>query len=364
MLIDIIAAEQTDFIKVAPIIDAIRKEQIKGGGIRYRLIYTGRFNDKNLYPGFFEQLSIPKPHLNLETGSDLSDIEQTATVMVRYEKVLSITKPQFVLITGDSNATMACAITAKKTHNIQIGHLESGLRNKNTLSPNELNSLIADSITDFYFTPSHSANENLRRIGVADERIFFVGNTHADTLQKIRILNPLPTLWNKLKLKPATYLLVCMHHSENMRPPALKDMLASATKHLKNIPIVFIAKQSSHKLIAASGMGSSALLIANVTDYKQFIFLLEHAKAVITDYNGIQEETTILQVPCITLGRHKERPETFSTGTNMLISEPAELELAFEKLMNSKWKKGNIPYMWDGHSAERILALLRRLKNK
>ncbi len=364
MLIDIIAAEQTDFIKIASVIGAIRNEQNKGSNIRYRLIYTGKYSDPNMGSRFFEQLNIPRPNINLETGNSISDVEQTAIVMLRYEKVLALGKPQLVLITGDSNATIACAITARKTHHALIAHIESGLRNNDLSTPNEINRVLTDSITDYYFTPSHSANENLRKMGVPDEKMFLVGNTRIDTLMKQRQLFQQPAVWAKLKLRSQNYILVSLHRSRNMKALALKEMLRKIIASAQGMPLIFPTTAAGAKILLATGIRPPSLYAMNHLEYAQFIFMLENAKLVITDYAGIQEETTVLHVPCITIGINKYLPETFSVGTNYLVSGTAELPDAFSKLFSGKWKNGNIPYMWDGNSAERIIALIKNINRE
>ncbi len=364
MLIDIIAAEQTDFIKIASVIDAIRKEQNKGSNIRYRLIYTGHYDDKNLSQRFFEQLNIPRPHINLETGKGISDVEQTAIVMMRYQKALSLGKPRLVLITGDSNATIACAITAKKTYQLAIAHIDSGLRNNDPTATNEINRVLTDSITDYYFTPSHSANANLRKMGVPDEKIFFVGNPRIDTMNKIRQLFDQPHFWSKIKLKAQNYILVCLHRSQNMKPLLLKEMLARIINSAQGMPLIFPTDMAGAKLLTAAGLKPPAVYATNLLEYPQFIFLLENAKLVVTDYTGIQEETTALHIPCITLGANKDLPETFIVGTNQLVSDADGMTTALEKLFSGNWKRGNIPYMWEGYAASRIMALLKNINTE
>jgi UDP-N-acetylglucosamine 2-epimerase (non-hydrolysing) len=363
MLVDIIAGARPNFMKIAPIIEAIQREKRKGTDLSYRLIHTGQHYDKNMSTAFFEQLGIPKPNINLEAGGG-TQAEQTAAIMVRYEKVLQSSKPDIVLVVGDVNSTMACAITAKKTGNIKVVHVEAGIRSNDMTMPEEINRMVTDAITDIFFTTSHTANENLRKTGVSDERIFFVGNTMIDTLLKQMPNFEQPQLWNKLKLREQNYFVLTLHRPNNVDDlDRLKALLITIIKTSKNLPIIFPIHPRTAKTLESTGIKAANLHIVEPLSYLQFNYLVQHAKAVITDSGGIQEETTVMHVPCITLRDNTERPETCTVGTNELIgTQPKNIPPAMEKLFSGTWKKGGIPYMWDGKTADRIVAVLKNLK--
>jgi UDP-N-acetylglucosamine 2-epimerase (non-hydrolysing) len=311
---------------------------------------------------FFEQLGIPKPSINLEAGSG-SQAEQTAAIMTRYEKVLQSAKPDLVIVVGDVTSTMACAITAKKMGNIKVAHIEAGIRSNDMSMPEEINRIVTDSICDYFFTTTHTANENLREAGVPDERIFFVGNTMIDTLLKQAPLFHQPAFWNKLKLQPQQYLVLTLHRPNNVDNVAdLKAILVAIIKASRGFPIIFPMHPRTAKTYEALGIRSPNLHICEPLSYLQFNYLVQHAKAVITDSGGIQEETTVMHVPCITLRDNTERPETCTMGTNELIgTKPEAIAPIMEKLFSGNWKKGNIPYMWDGKAAERIVSVLKNM---
>jgi len=362
MLVDIIAGARPNFMKIAPIVEAIQKEQRKGTNIKYRLVHTGQHYDRNMSDSFFEQLGIPKPSINLEAGSG-TQAEQTALIMTRYERVLLTAKPDLVIVVGDVTSTMACAITAKKMGNIKVAHVEAGIRSNDMDMPEEINRIVTDSITDYFFTTTHTANENLRAAGIPDERIFFVGNTMIDTLVKQQPLFHQPAFWNKLKLQPQQYLVLTLHRPNNVDNVAdLKGIIIAIIKASRGLPIIFPVHPRTAKAMESIGIRSVNLHTCEPLSYLQFNYLVQHAKAVITDSGGIQEETTVMHVPCITLRDNTERPETCTLGTNELIgTNPDAIFPAMEKLFTGEWKKGNIPYMWDGKAAERIVSVLKNM---
>ncbi|OJW79380.1 MAG: UDP-N-acetylglucosamine 2-epimerase [Bacteroidetes bacterium 46-16] len=362
MLVDIIAGARPNFMKIAPVIEAIQKEQRRGTNIRYRLVHTGQHYDRNMSDSFFEQLGIPKPSINLEAGSG-SQAEQTAAIMTRYEKVLLAARPDLIIVVGDVTSTMACAITAKKMGNVKVAHIEAGIRSNDMSMPEEINRIVTDSITDYFFTTTHTANENLRATGVPDERIFFVGNTMIDTLLKQAPLFHQPAFWNKLKLQAQQYLVLTLHRPNNVDNVAdLKAILVAIIKASRGLPIIFPMHPRTAKTFEALGIRSPNLHVCEPLSYLQFNYLVQHSKAVITDSGGIQEETTVLHVPCITLRNNTERPETCSMGTNELIgTDPEAILPVMEKLFAGAWKKGNIPYMWDGKAADRIVSVLKNM---
>lgn len=360
MLVDIIAGERSTFIKIAPLIEAIQNEQKKGTDIRFRFIYIGPHYDKSIGDQFFQQLGIPRPNINLEI-SDGSQAEETAIIMARYEKVILAARPDLVLVTGDSISAMACALAAKKIVGTQVAHIAAGIRVNDKNLPEEINRIVTDSIADYYFTTSHSANEHLRQAGVPEELIFFVGNTLIDTLLKQSPHFSPPPLWQKLQLLPQRYFLVCLQQPANVDMVTdLKALLISIIQSSQGFPVIFPVHPRAAKTLELIGIRAPNLFTTELLDYPNFHFLVKHAKAVITDSQSIQDETTVLQVPCMTLAPYTEHPETASLGTNEIIgTDHNTIVAAFARLYNNEWRKGHIPYLWDGKAAERILAVLK-----
>ncbi len=356
MLIDIIAGARPNFMKIAPIIDAIETAKNNGHNINFRLVHTGQHYDKKMSGNFFEELGIPEPHINLEAGSG-TQAEQTAAIMMRYEKVLMDERPDMVLVVGDVTSTMACSITAKKLNNIKVAHVEAGIRSYDLTMPEEINRMVTDSITDYFFTTSETANNNLRKAGITEERIFFVGNTMIDTLLKQMPRFKQPDIWNLYNLRPQQYMVMTLHRPNNVdETQHLKLLMDAIIISSKGLPLVFPVHPRTAKMLYSIGIQATNLFMTDPLGYLEFNYLVQHAKAVITDSGGITEETTVMGVPCITLRNNTERPETCTIGTNELIgTNPAAIAPAFEKLFAGKWKKGGIPPLWDGHTAERII---------
>lgn len=357
-LIDIIAGARPNFMKIAPIIRALEES---GGALRYRLIHTGQHYDKKMSGDFFEQLGIPEPDINLEVGSG-TQAEQTGAIMTRYEKVLLEKKSNLCLVVGDVTSTMACAITAQKLC-IPVAHVEAGIRSGDWTMPEEINRMVTDSITNWFFTTSEHANANLKRAGIEDTRIFFVGNTMIDTLlANLDRLRP-PTLWDELNLRKGGYLVLTLHRPNNVdEQDKLIAMLRTIAEGRRECQVVFPVHPRTAKMLRETGGDIAGLHYAEPLGYLEFNYLVRHARAVITDSGGITEETTVMGVPCLTLRDNTERPETISVGTNELIgTDPAKLPPALDRLFAGKWKKGGIPDKWDGRTGARIVENLERL---
>jgi UDP-N-acetylglucosamine 2-epimerase (non-hydrolysing) len=361
MLIDIIAGARPNFMKIAPIIEVIKKEKASGKDISYRLIHTGQHYDKNMSDNFFEQLGIPEPDINLEAGGG-TQAEQTANIMVRYEKVLLEQKPELTLVVGDVTSTMACSIAAKKLL-VKVAHVEAGIRSFDLSMPEEINRMVTDSITDYYFTTSEVANSNLKRFGARDEQIFFVGNTMIDTLLKNIGRLKQPAIWNKLALREKEYFIITLHRPANVDEEGkLKDLLDAIVENVQNLPVVFPVHPRTAKILEGLGVSAPNLFMIEPLGYLEFNYLVKNAKAVITDSGGITEETTVMGIPCMTLRDNTERPETITEGTNELLgTNPAALKPALEKLFAGNWKKGGIPQLWDGQTGERIVKEIYQL---
>lgn len=356
MNIDIIAGARPNFMKIAPIISAIQKKNGEGFNINYRLIHTGQHYDKKMSGDFFEQLGIPEPDINLEAGGG-TQAEQTAAIMIRYEKVLTENRPDLVLVVGDVTSTMACAISAKKLNNIKVAHVEAGIRSGDWTMPEEINRLVTDAITDYFFTTSATANENLANSGVAAERVFFVGNTMIDTLLKQQPNFKQPAVWDELGLQPQEYIVMTLHRPANVdEEEGLQKLMAAIVNSSRGLPLVFPVHPRTAKMLDNAGVSAPNLHMIEPLGYLEFNYLVQHAKAVVTDSGGITEETTVMHVPCMTLRNNTERPETCTIGTNDLLgTDPAAIPPAFDRLFNGQWKKGGIPELWDGKTSGRIV---------
>lgn len=362
MRIDIIAGARPNFIKIASIISAIRN--LKYDKIDYRLIHTGQHYDKNMSGTFFEQLNIPLPDYNLEVGGG-SQAEQTGSIMIRYEKLLKdSTMPDICLVVGDVNSTMACSIVATKM-GVKVAHVEAGIRSNDWSMPEEINRIVTDSITSYFFTTSKTANNNLITQGVPSEKIFFVGNTMIDTLEKYKSKFIKPIFWDTINLEENKYLLLTIHRPANVDDDEkIKQYLEQILKHSNNLPVVFPVHPRTQKVVDKLGIVHENLYLVEPMGYLQFNYLVKNAKAVITDSGGITEETTVMGIPCITLRDNTERPETITIGTNELIgTDPAAIKPVFEKLFSGNWKKGSIPELWDGKAAERIIEIICQENN-
>lgn len=361
MTVTLVAGARPNFMKIAPIIDSIKRAQENGKQINYRLVHTGQHYDKNMSESFFTELGIPEPDSNLECGGG-TQAEQAANIMVRFEKELMQNPTDLVLVVGDVTSTLACSIAAKKLC-IDVAHVEAGIRSGDLTMPEEINRMVTDSITDHFFTTSEVANQNLRKSGVADERIHFVGNTMIDSLLKNLPRLQRPALWEELKLKTGEYFVITLHRPANVDgEQQLKSLLEEIVKGAKGLPVVFPVHPRTAKNLSGLGLNATNLFMVEPLSYLQFNFLVKNSKAVITDSGGITEETTVMGIPCITLRNNTERPETITIGTNELIgTDPSAISPTLQKLFDGKWKKGGIPPLWDGKTSDRIVEVITRL---
>jgi UDP-N-acetylglucosamine 2-epimerase (non-hydrolysing) len=355
MKLDLIAGARPNFVKIAAIIHAIKNSKSK---IDFRLIHTGQHYDENLSGNLFKDLQLPPPNINLNIGSG-TQAEQTAAIMIAYERVLQLSKPNLCLVVGDVTSTMACSIVAKKL-DTKVAHVEAGIRSWDLTMPEEINRMVTDSISDYYFTTSEVANQNLRDSGVKEDQIFFVGNVMIDTLLANQHRLTKPAIFDKLKLKEKKYFVLTMHRPANVdEENKLKSLMLEIVTNTHNLPIIFPIHPRTAKIFNDLGIKADNLYIVDPLGYLEFNYLVKHANAVITDSEGITEETSIMGVPCITLRDNTERPETITMGTNELIgTDPKAVKPAMEKLFAGEWKKeGEIP-LWDGKTAERIVEVL------
>ena len=355
MKIDLIAGARPNFMKISPIIDAIKEQQEKKKNIMYRLIHTGQHYDHNMSSKFFEELSIPFPDINLEAGGG-SQSEQTAKIMIGYEKILNDFNPDYCLVVGDVTSTMACSIVAKK-NNIKVMHVEGGIRSFDLSMPEEINRMVTDSISDYFYTTSEFANDNLIKNGIDHNRIVFVGNTMIDTLIKHKNNFMKPSIWSESKLNKSSYFVMTLHRPSNVDElQNLIDVIQLIEKKSKNTPIIFPAHPRTANQIKSCKFEFNNLIITEPLGYLEFNYLVKYSLAVITDSGGITEEATVMNIPCITLRENTERPETVSLGTNVLVgSNPHLISKSIKKIFSSAWKKGKIPPLWDGKAAKRII---------
>lgn len=416
MLITLIAGARPNFMKIASLIKAIQKAHSEGKDIHYRLVHTGQHYDKNMSDTFFEELGIPMPDINLGCGGG-TQAEQTANIMVAFERDLMANPTDLVLVVGDVTSTMACSIVAKKLHT-RVCHVEAGIRSWDLSMPEEINRMVTDSLADYMFTTSEVANKNLLLQGASLEckvesveckgsedseadntasrlspfayrlpalpeeqyafkrtpqKVWYVGNVMIDTLLANRARFTKPAIYDELCLQEKNYVVMTMHRPANVdEEHHLKALMEQIITNVHGLPIIFPIHPRTAKIFYNLWGDEEQLRILfpnlHIVDpmgYLAFNYLVEHAKVVVTDSGGITEETTVMGVPCITLRDNTERPETCTIGTNRLIgTNPDAIKPALDALFAGQWQQGAIPPLWDGHTAERIVEILYSLKFK
>ena len=362
--ITIIAGARPNFMKIAPIIHAIQKAQDEGIDISYRLVHTGQHYDQRMSETFFEELNIPEPDVNLGCGGG-TQAEQTAAIMIAFEKELAANPCDMILVVGDVTSTMACSIVAKKM-NTKVAHVEAGIRSWDLNMPEEINRMVTDCLADYYFTTSEVANQNLRNLGTNDNRIFFVGNVMIDTLLANIPRLRKPVEYNDLGLEAGKYFVLTMHRPANVdEADKLKRMMSEIVNNVHGFPIVFPIHPRTAKIFKDLGIEADNLKVIDPQGYLEFNYLVKHSMGVITDSGGITEETTVMHIPCLTLRDNTERPETCAIGTNMLVgTNPDNVKPALDKLFAGDWPKGEIPELWDGKAAGRIINIISFIKSK
>jgi len=355
MKITIIAGARPNFMKIAPIIHQINTINKEFKKISFRLVHTGQHYDKKLSGTFFEELNIPEPNNNLGIGSGSQAI-QTAGIMIAFEKELLTNPTDLVLVVGDVTSTMACAIVAKKM-NTKVAHVEGGIRSFDLSMPEEINRMVTDAITDYFYVTSEVAIENLKKIGIKDDAIIFVGNTMIDTL--IGNINKLkkPKIYTSLQLVEKKYIVLTMHRPANVDEEVkLKLFLEEIIESSKGLPIIFPAHPRTKQILSALDINADNFHIVDPFGYLEFNYLVKNSFCVITDSGGITEETTYMKIPCLTLRDNTERPETITIGTNELVgTNPKNIKKAINKIFDGLWKEGEIPKFWDGKTSERII---------
>jgi len=340
-------------MKAAPVMRALAGHQ----GIAQTLVHTGQHYDANMSDVFLQQLNLPEPDVNLEVGS-ASHAQQTADIMRRFEPVVLERKPDIVLVYGDVNSTAAAALVCSKLL-VRVGHVEAGLRSFDRTMPEEINRLLTDQLADLLFTPSEDGDKNLEREGIARERIHRVGNVMIDTLVQLLPL----ALKVKADNLPERFALVTLHRPSNVDDDcALRNIVQSLLEVDAQLKVVFPVHPRTRQRLAQFGLDAGQLKLLEPLPYIEFLALQRRATVVITDSGGIQEETTYLNVPCITLRETTERPITVNMGTNVLVGQDvSKLRVELDKILDGKGKKAQIPPLWDGHAGERIAAVLAKM---
>ena len=360
MKLTLVAGARPNFMKIAPLIRAIEAKAGQGADISYRLVHTGQHYDKNLSDTFFEELNIPKPHANLDVKSG-SQAVQTAAIMVAFEQELLANPTDLVVVVGDVNSTMACAIVAKKMH-IRVAHVEAGIRSGDWTMPEEINRVVTDSITDYFFTTSATAGENLLRYGANPDKIHFVGNVMIDTLlQNLERLQK-PGFWDDMNLVPQNYLVLTLHRPANVdNPDSLLKMLLGIDALTDGKTVVFPVHPRTRSMLT-DDLNLKNIRFVDPQGYLSFLYLVKNSFAVITDSGGLSEETTVLGIPCFTLRDTTERPETQSIGTNTLVGTSVDnLVKCYSEFIKNGARKSGIPELWDGRASQRIINILMQL---
>lgn len=363
-----VVGARPNFMKIAPI---YAKLSSYNDTIRPYLVHTGQHYDAAMKDAFFDQLGIPEPDMDLGVGSG-SHAVQTAQIMLKFEPVLDEIKPRAVLVVGDVNSTIACGLVAVKKH-IPLIHVEAGLRSNDRLMPEEINRVLTDQISDLLFTTERGAEDNLLREGINAGRIHFVGNVMIDSLlshvsQSVEAAKTvgryLPD--RECALKPKSYALLTLHRPSNVDNPAvLEKLLGAVLKVSESLPVVFPIHPRTGKMIEHAGLGhylnSSGILPVPPVGYLEMLGLMKDAKLVLTDSGGVQEETTALGVPCITLRENTERPITSEQGTNTVVGSDTELICStVEDILKTGGKAGKIPELWDGKASDRIVEIINK----
>lgn len=348
-----VVGARPNLMKVAPVLGALKHYS----KIKQTLIHTGQHYDTNMSDVFFQQLDIPAPDANLGVGSG-SHARQTADIMTRFEPVVVERKPDMVLVYGDVNSTVAAALVCSKLL-IPVGHVEAGLRSRDRTMPEEINRLVTDQLADLLFTPSADGDENLEREGIPSAKIHRVGNVMIDSL--VRLLPA--AIKNQQNGLPDRYVLVTLHRPANVDDDrTLRGILGCLLELNSQLKVVFPVHPRTRQRIADFGFDASQLDLREPLPYIEFLALQRRATVVVTDSGGIQEETTYLKVPCLTLRNNTERPVTVTMGTNVLVGQDgARLRSELAKILQGSQKQGTVPPLWDGHAGERIAEILSGL---
>ncbi|MGH8125967.1 MAG: non-hydrolyzing UDP-N-acetylglucosamine 2-epimerase [Rhodanobacteraceae bacterium] len=357
--IDLIAAARPNFMKVAPLFHALGKQP----WCHVRLVHTGQHYDANMSEAFFRDLGLPSPDLHLGVGSG-SHAAQTAGVMLAYEEACNVDRPDLIVVVGDVNSTLACSLVGSKLW-IPVAHLEAGLRSRDRRMPEEINRLVTDTLADILWTPSPDADENLVAEGVPSDKITRVGNIMIDSYELMRQRIQASGARSRLGLEGRGYGVVTLHRPSNVDTPApLTALVEQLTRIAARLPLVFPVHPRTRKSLEAFGLWAKlkdapGVQVVEPLGYVDFMNLVCGARVAITDSGGVQEETTYLDIPCLTLRTTTERPITVTEGSNRLVST-ADLVPMMDDILAGRWTHGRKPALWDGHAAERVVADIRK----
>ncbi len=357
-IINVVGA-RPNFMKIAPLVSEFEKFS----EIDTILVHTGQHYDREMSELFFQQLGLPEPDINLGVGS-ASHAVQTAEIMKAFEPVVIEEKPDAVLVVGDVNSTIACGLVAVKL-GVKLIHVEAGLRSFDRTMPEEINRVLTDSISDFLFCTERSGVENLLREGVSADKIFLVGNVMIDTLLRNLEKSKSSKILEELNLKPREYAVLTLHRPANVDSEEVLQSIFSALRTIsEDYPIIFPVHPRTKKNMERMGLreliGDGQIITIDPLGYLDFLKLMANSKFVLTDSGGIQEETTILEVPCLTLRDNTERPVTCQLGTNQLVGrEPEKILEGYRKILDGHFENSKKPPLWDGKAAERIVRILR-----
>jgi UDP-N-acetylglucosamine 2-epimerase (non-hydrolysing) len=354
MKIVAVVGARPNFVKIAPIMKELRRRR----GAETCLVHTGQHFDQAMSAQFFQDLDIPAPDVELHIGAG-SPVFQISEIMQRFEPVLLEHKPDVVMVVGDVNSTVAAALTAAKL-DIPIAHVESGLRSFDRTMPEEINRLVTDTLSHWLFVSEPSGIRNLRREGINDDRIYFVGNVMVDTLLQARARSERSTILEQLEVSDRPYVVLTLHRPSNVDHPAAMSGFLGAVAELGPVPVIFPVHPRTRQRLEQHPQDLPAnLRLTPPLGYLDCLRLLSKARVVLTDSGGIQEETTALGVPCLTLRRNTERPATIEQGTNLLVGvEPQTIVAVARRVLNQQEKSRRIPDLWDGQTAQRMVDIL------
>jgi UDP-N-acetylglucosamine 2-epimerase (non-hydrolysing) len=354
-----VVGARPNYMKIAPLM----AEYGRCENIHAILVHTGQHYDDKMSDLFFNELGIPKPDINLEVGSG-SHAVQTAEIMSRFEPVLQGYKPDVVVVVGDVNSTIACGLVAVKL-GAKLAHVEAGLRSGDRTMPEEINRVLTDSISDFLFCTERSGVDNLLREGIPQSKIFFVGNVMIDTLLENKAKAENSDVLKRFNLDGSDFAVLTLHRPSNVDDVIVLGGILDALEVIQNdMPVIFPVHPRTCKTLAFSSIGGRIEQMANLRPteplgYLDFLKLMSDAKVVLTDSGGMQEETTILKVPCLTLRENTERPITAEIGSNRIVgADPARILEAYRQVVNGGWRAPGTPPLWDGHAASRIVNIL------